>query len=256
MGFHAEQRDYDVVIVGAGPAGLGVGAALARLEQVNFVVLERGAVGASFRNWHDKMRMITPSFNAGGFGYPDLNAIAPRTSPAYSIRTEHPTGQEYADYLEAFADHYELPVQTGVAVAGVVPDGAGFVVQTSAGDFRARFVVWAAGEFFYPRIPSIPGSQWGVHFGAVRQWEPIEGSFPLVTATDESTLTPNLFLAGPALRHDDIIFCFIYKFRQRFPVIAATIAARMGIDAAPLEEYRLYNMYLDDLSCCDDTCEC
>jgi putative flavoprotein involved in K+ transport len=46
------------------------------------------------------------------------------------------------------------------------------------------------------------------------------------------------------------------KFRQRFPVIAATIAARMGIDAAPLEAYRLYNMYLDDLSCCDDTCEC
>jgi putative flavoprotein involved in K+ transport len=83
-----------------------------------------------------------------------------------------------------------------------------------------------------------------------------EDGFPLVTATDESTLTPNLFLAGPALRHDDIIFCFIYKFRQRFPVIAATIAARMGIDAAPLEEYRLYNMYLDDLSCCDDTCEC
>lgn len=46
MGFHTEQRDYDVVIVGAGPAGLGVGAALARLEQVNFVVLEREAVGA------------------------------------------------------------------------------------------------------------------------------------------------------------------------------------------------------------------
>jgi thioredoxin reductase len=201
MGFHAEQRDYDVVIVGAGPAGLGVGAALARLEQVNFVVLEREAVGASFRNWHDKMRMITPSFNAGGFGYPDLNAIAPRTSPAYSIRTEHPTGQEYADYLEAFADHYELPVQTGVAVAGVVPDGAGFVVQTSAGDFRARFVVWAAGEFFYPRIALLQRgmAMWNNPSGGVHLCERAD----LSVSQNSLTTSPNKpYLPTPTQKAD------------------------------------------------------
>jgi len=81
--------------------------------------------------------------------------------------------------------------------------------------------------------------------------------YPALTEADESTTTPGLFLAGPAVTHDGIRFCFIYKFRQRAPVVAATIAERCGVDTDPLERWREENMYLDDLSCCEpDVCDC
>ena len=52
------------------------------------------------------------------------------------------------------------------------------------------------------------------------------------------------------------MFCFIYKFRQRFGVIANAIANRMGFDTAPLDKYRFWGLYLDDLACCGDDCVC
>jgi len=97
--------------------------------------------------------------------------------------------------------------------------------------------------------------------GGARQIEPLfawdpETGFPLLTTDDESTLTPGLFLVGPHVRHDKIIFCFIYKFRQRFAVVARALAGRLDLDAAPLEELRAKGFFLDDLSCCLATCEC
>ena len=83
-----------------------------------------------------------------------------------------------------------------------------------------------------------------------------DDSFPLLTENDESTVTRGLFLVGPQVRQDEIIFCFIYKFRQRFAVVANQIARRLRVSTEPLEEYCRYGMYLDDLSCCHDECAC
>ena len=83
-----------------------------------------------------------------------------------------------------------------------------------------------------------------------------DDSLPLLTEDDESTVTKGLFLVGPQVRQEDVIFCFIYKFRQRFAVVANQIARRLRVSTEPLEEYRRYGMYLDDLSCCDDDCAC
>ncbi|MGK7904148.1 MAG: NAD(P)/FAD-dependent oxidoreductase [Hormoscilla sp.] len=77
-----------------------------------------------------------------------------------------------------------------------------------------------------------------------------------LTENDESTLTPGLFVAGPSLRHGDLIFCFIYKFRQRFAVVANAIADRLGLDPSPLDAYREAGLFLDDLSCCSNDCIC
>nr|WP_319515103.1 NAD(P)/FAD-dependent oxidoreductase [uncultured Cohaesibacter sp.] len=84
-----------------------------------------------------------------------------------------------------------------------------------------------------------------------------EEGLPLLTPQDESTQLPGLFLVGPEVSHHGQLFCFIYKFRQRFAVVARAIAGRLGIDYSDLELYAANNMYLEDLTCCeDDKCMC
>jgi len=93
--------------------------------------------------------------------------------------------------------------------------------------------------------------------GLIADWFDWDGSHPVLTAQDESSVLPGLFLVGPEVRHGAHLFCFIYKFRQRFAVVARAIAGRLGIDTDPLEPYRSNNMFLDDLSCCDQgNCVC
>lgn len=79
-----------------------------------------------------------------------------------------------------------------------------------------------------------------------------------LTNLDESTVSDGLFLVGPQVRHDPIIFCFIYKFRQRFAVVGKEICDRLEIEVSEelLKFYRRSNMFLDDLSCCGNECIC
>ncbi len=51
-----------VLIVGAGPAGLGVAAALKRAGVVDMLVIDAREIGAAFRNWPRQMSLLTPSF--------------------------------------------------------------------------------------------------------------------------------------------------------------------------------------------------
>ena len=66
---------------------------------------------------------------------------------------------------------------------------------------------------------------------------------------------PGLFLVGPAVRHGELSFCFVYKYRQRFAIVADAIARGLGRSTEhAIEECRKMNMYLDDFSCCQAAC--
>ena len=104
--------------------------------------------------------------------------------------------------------------------------------------------------------PLLAGGFEGSHTLVSDLFEQREDGFPLLNEHDESTLIPGVFLCGAAVRHDNLIFCFIYKYRQRFAVVAKAIATSLGLPAEGLERYRMYGMYLDDLSCCGEECEC
>lgn len=73
--------------------------------------------------------------------------------------------------------------------------------------------------------------------------------------TDESTRTPGLFLVGPQVRHDGRIYCFIYKFRQRFALIATQIAKRLDVDANMLQGNGGAWGPFGNSDCCEG-CEC
>jgi len=173
-----------------------VAAALDALEIDNLLVLERGEIGESFRRWPKQMRFITPSFDSMAYGSVDLNSIHPLTSPAHMLGVEHPSGAAYAGYLARFAAMGELKVQTGVDVQSVESaKRGGFALRTSRGVYRAKHVVWAAGEFQYPKRNGFEGADLCVHNGAVRDW----GNW--VPARPRSVTARSSLLPKPSIVH-------------------------------------------------------
>lgn len=176
----------DVMVIGAGPAGLGVAAALRRIG-VDAAIVDRHGIGSSFERWPEGMRLITPSFTSNQFGLVDLNAITPDTSPALSLGEEHPSGPDYAAYLRMVAELEELDVTTGWDVIDVHPEGD--VLNVTLADrpaLRARHVVWAAGELQYPRRGGFPGAQLCVPTVAISQWDAHPGDDVVVVGGYES----------------------------------------------------------------------
>src|SRR5207249_661790 len=108
----------ETVVIGGGQAGLAVGYHLKRRNQP-FVILDANErIGGSWRTrtW-DSLRLFTPARFDGlpGFPFP---------APAWSF----PTARETADYLEAYAKRFELPVLTATRVDRLSRDDAGYVV--------------------------------------------------------------------------------------------------------------------------------
>ena len=365
---------FDVIIVGAGAAGVGVAIALGQAGIENILLVDRDTVGSSFASWPEETRFITPSFPSNSIGMLDLNSIAIGVSPAFSMRVEHPTGQEYASHLQDLAGFFELPLLEDTNVLGIEKEGDLFVIETEKITLEAKNVIWAAGEYQYPSLNLFDGSEHCRHTSTVGKYGDLEGDdfliiggyesgidaayhlakcgkkvsvfdingpwasessdpsialstfsfermehpsfgenvnlfaettiqsvtlengvyevktqdgktfhsnvqpllasgfdgshkfvshlfeerddgFPSLTERDESTILPGMFLCGPSVRHDGHIFCFIFKYRQRFAIVAQAIASSLGL---PTEEfvdaYRSWGMYLDDLSCCGQEC--
>ena len=376
-----ESARTSVLIVGAGPSGIGVATALKQAGVTDMQIIDAREIGASFLNWPRQMSLLTPSFHSNSFGLTDLNAIDPETSPADYLRTQHPKGDQYAKYLKAVATYHELPVRTGVRVSALEKEGDQFIATTNQGDFFADIVVWATGQFFSPQDQAFPGAELALHSSKVNDWKELEGDeftviggyesgldaalnlvdlgktvclhsrgepwtsddpdpsrsisprtldrlreilqspekskklelfknsdicsieesegwwtlldqdeIPSVSYTrpilangfhsglglveslflhdennlpvfseeaDESTSTPGLFYSGPALVHRNSLFCFIYKFRARFGVVAREIANRLGKPEVDdkLMSYLKAGFMNTDLDCCTN-CEC
>ncbi len=118
-----EPERVETVVVGAGQAGLSVGYHLER-QGLPFAILDAGErVGDSWRARWDSLRLFTPARHNGLDGLP---------FPA--SRHSFPSKDEMADYLEAYAARFELPVRTGVRVDRLARNGSGFVL--TAGDLR------------------------------------------------------------------------------------------------------------------------
>jgi putative flavoprotein involved in K+ transport len=168
---HIAQDVHDTLVVGAGPAGIGIASTLGRIG-VRATVVDRYGIGASFRRWPEGMRLITPSFTGNQFGLVDLNAVTPDTSPALSLLEEHPTGDAYAAYLEMVADLDGVEVHTDVEVIDVrrVDDELLAVVVAGQEPWLARTVVWAAGESQYPTTGGFAGAEHTLPTVAVERW--------------------------------------------------------------------------------------
>eukprot|EP00752_Nemacystus_decipiens_P015023 g13379.t1 len=193
-------KQYDAVVVGAGAAGVGVAIALKDAGLENFAVLERGRVGASFAAWPKETRFITPSFATNSVGMLDLNSIAVGVSPAFSLKTEHPTGLDYTAHLRGVAKYFDLPIRENVSVLRITKLDRDFVIDTADETMRAKHVIWAGGEFQYPRLDGFPGSELCRHTATIGSYEELEGDEFAVIGGCESGVDAAYHLAGSSKR--------------------------------------------------------
>src|SRR5688572_2367240 len=101
-------RRFDVIVIGAGQAGLSVGYFLKR-KGLSFTIRDASArVGDSWRRRWDSLRLFTPA---------KFDALVGMPFPAPA--EEFPTRDQMADYLEAYAKRFQLPIQSGTEVSSL-----------------------------------------------------------------------------------------------------------------------------------------
>ena len=132
----------DVLVVGAGQSGLALGYHLQRRGRQVLLVDRNERIGDSWRARWDSLKLYSPASRDGLPGMP---------FPAG--RTAYPTKDEMADYLEAYAARFELPVRLRTEIGALTQEDGRFVARTGASRIEAETVVVASGVFEKPFVP-------------------------------------------------------------------------------------------------------
>ena len=135
---------HDVVIIGAGQAGLSLSHELTRARREH-VILERGKVGQSWRGRWDSFCLVLPNWTI--------------KLPGQSYAGGEPDGflkrDDFVRYLASYAESFQAPVREGVNVNSLQTNrDGGFHLSTSAGKISAREVVVASGGYQKPHRPA------------------------------------------------------------------------------------------------------
>ena len=137
-------RHCDVVVVGAGQAGLAMGQLLAK-EGRRFVILDRAnEVGAAWRERWDSLTLFTPR------RYDSLPGL-----PFPGDPDGYPGRDEVIAYLERYVGEHDLPVELGSEVRSLVAHDGSFVLDVDGGSITADQVVVATGPFQHPYVPGL-----------------------------------------------------------------------------------------------------
>lgn len=166
----ARPTSVDTVVIGGGQAGLAAGYHLTRTAR-SFVILDaHQRIGDCWRQRYDSLRL---------FSLPQYASL-----PGWSIPTRgFATRDQFADYLEAYARRFELPVRSGERVSSVVQEGDRFLITSATGSFLADNVIVATGAHQRPVVPELAADL----DPAIRQ----------LTAT--TYRNPGQFASGPVL---------------------------------------------------------
>jgi putative flavoprotein involved in K+ transport len=136
---------FETIVIGGGQAGLSLGYYLKQLGRP-FVILDANErIGGSWRTrtWNS-LRLFTPARYNGLPGWPF-------PAPSWS----YPTARETADYLEAYAARFGLPVRLGMRVDRLTKVEGRYVVEAGSARLTADCVVFATGFYGTPKVPEL-----------------------------------------------------------------------------------------------------
>ena len=143
MAHEHSPKSFHTIVIGGGQAGLSVGYYLARQGRPFIILDASGRVGDAWRQRWDSLRLFTPAAFDGlvGMRFP----AAPFSFP---------TKDDMADYLEAYARRFQLPVRNGIRVNRVTRVGSRYLVEAGSERFEADHVVVAMSSYQVPRVPA------------------------------------------------------------------------------------------------------
>ena len=136
---------FDLIIIGAGPAGLSAAEA-ARAAGLDYLVIEKGTIANTIRQYPVGRTMFSTP-----------NEVEMHEGALKHLR-EKPTREELLSHYIHFVLDLDLRVNTGETVhdvSGNIDDG--FVVKTDVTEYKARRVLFAIGAMEYPRRVGVPG---------------------------------------------------------------------------------------------------
>src|SRR5687768_4881552 len=147
------QDDFDLIIVGAGPAGLSAGDAAAR-EGLKYLVVEKGTIADTIRQ-----------YPVGRTLFSTVNELEMREGTLVPVR-EKPTREELLSHYIHFVLDQDLKINTNELVTNIENESESFLVTTKSvaealqpttSSYRARNVLFAIGAMARPRYLKIPG---------------------------------------------------------------------------------------------------
>lgn len=141
-----QRAPEDVLVIGAGPAGIATAYALQQRHIAYKVVDRASVIGDTWNRLYPSLRLNTSRF---------YSHMPPKPFPGrYGI---FPTGRQYHDYLLDFVSEHHFNIELGVAVERVSPAGELWRVQTSAGVCHYPVVISATGIYGNPITPHMAG---------------------------------------------------------------------------------------------------
>ncbi|HHM20686.1 MAG TPA: 4Fe-4S dicluster domain-containing protein [Bacteroidetes bacterium] len=203
---------YDLIIVGAGPAGISA-SLMAKKLGLRFLTLEQDTLGGSVLNYPRAKIVMT----------------APMDLPLHGKAKLYGTSKmELLDLWYAVLSRNDIDIQEHTKVETIRPDGNGFSVTTSQGDtYYTQRVLLAIGRRGSPRKLNVPGEELGKVAYRLLEPERIAGQKVLIVGGGDSAVEAALLLAD---KNEVVLSYRRDKFWRIKPQNRDRIHYAMGMD--------------------------
>lgn len=138
------RKDYDVIIVGAGPIGLAC-AIEAKKAGISHLIIEKGCLVNSIFNYPTNMTFFSTS---------ERLEIGEVPFISHGVK---PTRTEALEYYRRVKDSWNLNVHTYENVLKINENENHFIIESNQNNYKSKFVIIASGFFDYPNMMNIPG---------------------------------------------------------------------------------------------------
>ncbi len=137
-------KEYDIVIIGAGPIGLACGIE-AKRNRMSHLILEKGCLVNSIFNYPTNMTFFSTSERLEIGNVPFIS---------HGVK---PTRTEALEYYRRVKDSWKLNVNTYEKVIGINNEDDVFITETVFQKYSSRYLIISTGFFDFPNLMGVPG---------------------------------------------------------------------------------------------------